>query len=139
MIQQLAEQLTFIYQHVETWHKKKLSNAEANLYHERLLMQGNIVTIVEDGVLKGYIEIWRINYEQLGRLMCGETIFAFDENITDGNIAYVNNGWIAEDYRNIDMARKLEKKFMEKFKDCKYISRKRQKYSESFKVYPMVK
>lgn len=139
MITNLAEQLTFIYEQVETWHKIRLSTADANVYHERLLMQGNIVTIVEDGVLKGYIEVWKINFEQLGRLLCGISVYVYDENITDGNIAYINNGWIAEDYQNTDMARKLEAKFTEQFKDCIYVARKRQKYSEAFKVYPMVK
>lgn len=135
----LIEQLTNIYETKETWHKNKLSKEEANIYHERLLMQGNIITIVEDDILKGYIEIWKINYEQLGRLMCGETIFAFDENITDGIIAYVNNGWISPDYQNTKMAKKLEDSFKDRFKDCKFIARKRHKYNEAFKVYPMVK
>lgn len=102
-------------------------------------MNGNIVTIVEDDELKGYIEVWRLNYEQLGRLMCGETIFAFDENITTGEIAYVNNGWIAETYRNKEICKHLERMFIDKFKDCKYVARKRYKYNETFKVYPMVK
>ena len=135
----IAQALTKIYLEKETYHKNFLSVEDANKYHERLLMQGNIITIVENDELVGYIEVWRINYEQLGRLMCGKTIFAFDENITDGNIAYVNNGWIDEGYQNTEISKKLEIKFLEIFKSCDFIARKRHKYNEAFKIYPMVK
>lgn len=130
----IAQQLTRCYIEKETWHKNRLSEQEANLYHERLLTQGNILTIVENEELVAYIEVWRVNFEQLGRLVCGEAVYAFDENIVDGEIAYVNNGWVKE---NSKVAKVLESNFLERFKTCKYIARKRQKYNESFKVYPM--
>lgn len=118
----------------EPWHKHKLSEQEANEYHERLLMQGNIITIIKDNELKGYLEIWKINYEQLGRIMCGLPVYALEENITDGNIAFVNNGWIDHGeyiYKNLLFQMK------ERFSDCEYVARRRFKYNENFKVYPM--
>ena len=66
-------------------------------------------------------------------------MFAFDEDIVSGDIAYVNNAWVSEDYQSGDVAIQLEEKFKDRFKDCKYVARKRFKYNESFKVYPMVK
>ena len=133
----LAEQLTFIYQNLENWHKSKLSEADANMYHERLLMNGNIITIIEDDVVVGYMEVWRINAEQLGRLMCGENISVFEENITNGNIAYVSNGYIIGGHRFSSVANKLQNIFKEKFKECKFIARERRKNNQPFKVYPM--
>ncbi len=130
----IIEQLTNIYYEKENWHKDKLSKEDANKYHERLLMQGNILTVVKDNELKGYIEVWCINYEQLGRIMCGIPIYAFQENITDGEIAYVTNGWVDNDKV---VSKQLMRKFIDRFKSCRFVARKRFKYNDAFKVYPI--
>lgn len=133
----IIEQLTYIYHNFEGWHKNKLSKEDSNKYHERLLMQGNILTIIEGGELKAYLEIWKINYEQLGRLLCGLPFYVFDEDIIGGEIAYVSNGWVSDNYNNTDAHKVLMGEFINKFKDCKFVARKRYKYNESFKVYPI--
>lgn len=133
----LAEQLTYIYHNFESWHKIKLPYDESVEYHRRLLMQGNIITIIENDELKAYAEVWKINYEQLGRLFCDVPFFVYDENITDGNIAYINNLWFDPSYRTSLINEDLLKQFGEHFKDCTFMARKRNKYNESFKVYPM--
>jgi len=133
----IPEQLTYIYHNYEYWHKSKLSVEDSNKYHEILIMQGNILTYVENDILIGYVEVWRINYEQLGRILCEEKFFVFDENITDGNIAYIHNMWIAPEHRMSLVNKKVLNDFFSKFGDCKYMFLRRVKWNYNFKVYPM--
>ena len=118
----IAQALTKIYHEKEHWHKNKLSVEDANKYHERLLMNGNIITYVLDGELIGYLEFWRITYEQFGRLVCGDTINAMAEDLLTGEIAYINNMWISEDYRGGEAFNTLAKEFLFKNVDCQYFS-----------------
>lgn len=133
----IIKSLTFIYLNCETWHKNKLSEADANVYHERLINQGNILTYVEDGILIGYVEVWRINYDQLGRILCEVPFYVFDENITNGNIAYIHNMWIKPEHRMNLVKRKILKEFFNKFASCEFLFLRRVKWNYMFKVYPM--
>lgn len=117
----IIEQLTFIYENIETWHKIKMSEHEANLYHERLLTQGNILTYVREGLLKGYIEYYRINYEQLGRICCNLQL-DHSENILSGKIALINRMYIDPQYRNGEAFDMLSAIFLVKNKDADYFA-----------------
>lgn len=135
----IIDQLTDIYLNKETWHKNKLSKEEADEYHRRLIMQKNIITYIEDKKLIGYIEVWKINFEQLGRLICEIPFFVFDENITDGNIAYISNMWISPDHRFNLVNKRIVKDFFNRFSSCEYMLLRRIKWNYAFKVYPMMK
>lgn len=135
----VVEQLTYVYTNLEFWHTHKLSEEAANEYHKRLLMQGNIITVVDDKDLLGYIEVWKINYEQLGRLLCGVKFYVYDEDIGSGNIAYISNMYIVENLRHSDVYKRLYTRFLERYGDCSYIASKRTKHSDKFTVYPMSK
>ncbi len=131
----LAEQLTAIY-HKEDWHKTRLTDEQANEYHERLLMQGNIITYVENDELLGYLEFWRINFEQFGRLLCDIPILTDVEDITTGNIAYINNMWITPDKRNSHVFAILGESFLYKNQDAQFFATFRPtKYVHPVKVY----
>lgn len=114
----IPEQLTYIYRNYENWHKSKLSEEESNEYHERLLMQGNILTYVKDGELKGYIEYWCITPEQLGRIITNQPILTDVEDILNGQIAYINNMYIDPEYRNGEAFDMLSTMFLVKNKDA---------------------
>lgn len=132
----IPEQLTFIYLNLENWHKKKLPEAQANAYHERLLMQGNIITYVNDGILLGYIETWRINTEQLGRIIIGEPIATDTEDILTGPIAYINNMFILADHRNGKVFDLLASMFLAKNHDATHFVACRQgKHQTPVQVY----
>jgi len=53
------------------------------------------------GELLGYGESWRINFEQFGRIVCGQNFYDHleDEDIETGNIAYLANVTIHPDWR----------------------------------------
>lgn len=95
----IIQKLTNIYLEKENWHKSKLSKEEADHYHERLLMNGNILTYVTNGELLGYLEFWLIDFSQFGRLVCNQPIMTDTENLLNGNIALINNMWVAENER----------------------------------------
>lgn len=132
----IANQLTQIYESKESWHKTKLSHDEANLYHERLLVNGNILTYVIKGELKGYLEYWRLTPEQLGRLIIGDPIFTDVEDILSGPIAYINNMWIDEEYRNGDAFEILGTMFLVKNKDAEvFVAFRNLKHNKPIQVY----
>lgn len=107
----IPEQLSLIYLELEHWHKEKLTYEESLSYFDHMLNSGNIITVCDGDFVVGYVEFWRINYEQLGRLMCGEGLAAQAEDITTGNIAYVANIYILEHYRNAGVFKMLLSRF----------------------------
>lgn len=132
----IIRQLTDIYLNKENWHKSKLSKEESDLYHERLLVQGNILTYIVSGKLIGYLEFWRINFEQIGRLMCGHPIMIDKEDILNGNIAYINNMYIDLKHRNGEAFEMLGAMFLSKNKDADFfVTFRRLKHNSPIQVY----
>lgn len=135
MMPNIAEQLTFLYINDEKWYSHKLSEHDANLYHERLLMQGNIITHITDGMLDGYLEFYRINYEQLGRILC-DIQLGDDEDLLTGDIAFINRMWIKEEFRNTRIFNMLGAIFLERNKDANIFATIQQhKNHKPFQVY----
>lgn len=132
----IIDQLTKIYLTKEDWHKIKLTEEQANEYHERLMINGNILTYIVKGELIGYLEWWGINYEQFGRLVCGEPILTDVENILDGNIALINNMWISENDRNGYAFELLSSMLLSRCKDKDfYVAFRRVKRNQPIQVY----
>lgn len=131
----IIEQLTFNYIHNENWHKNKLSEIEANKYHERLLMQGNIITYVIDGELKGYLEFYRINYEQLGRIVCGLAL-NHTEDLLTGNIAFINRMWVKQELRNTSVFNIIGNEFLSKNHNAHiFATMQHHKHHKPFQIY----
>ena len=105
---------------METWHKKKLDEANATDYFTVLLERGNIITISQDNLLLGYVEFWRLNYGQFGRIVCCEEFSAIQEDVQTGNIAYVANTFIRKEYRKGEVYKMLRDRFFEANKACDY-------------------
>lgn len=133
---QVNKQLTNIYLTKEKWHKNYLSEEEANKYHERLLVSGNILTYVVSGELKGYLEYFRINHEQLGRLVCNKPILTDVEDILSGNIAYINNMWISPECRYGEAFEMLGSMFLVKNRDAElFVAFRSAKHQKPIQVY----
>lgn len=133
----IHEQITDVYFSHEDWHVARLTRHKANEYHERLIMQGNIITVIENNALIGYVEVWKIDYEQLGRLFCELPFDPSDENINDGTVAYIANLWCDPAKRSNQINSRLFQEFIARFKDCDFVAGRRTNRNHSFKSYPM--
>lgn len=132
----IPEQLTYIYLNNENWHKHKLSEEEANLYHDTLLNKGNIIVVRDGEDVTGYVEFWRLSYEQFGRIICGEPFSALHEDVQSGQIAYLANTFIRENYRHGEVTRMLRERFLEANTLCTHFcGNARRKKSEPVKVF----
>ena len=132
----LAEQITRIYLDEETWHKTKLDEADANAYHKILLRRGNIITVCDADKLLGYCEFWKLNYEQFGRIICGEPFSAIHEDVQTGFIAYVANTFILPEHRQGNVYKMLRDRFFESNEACSFfVGEARRKKSCPIKVF----
>jgi len=132
----IINQLIKVYYAEENWHKKILSPKETEKYHKELLRKGRIIYVEEKGELLGYTESWRINFEQLGRLVCHASFSAYLENVTDGNIAYVANTWIKKEHRKGKIYKILRNRFFSLNKDCEYfVGKALRKKTQPIKVF----
>lgn len=132
----IIEQLTNIYENKENWHVNRLNHDDANEYHERLLVNGNILTYIIKDELIGYLEFWRLDFEQLGRLLCGDSILTDKEDLLNGKVAYINNMWINYEYRNGLAFNILASMFLSRNKDAEYfIAFRNLKHNKPIQVY----
>ncbi len=132
----IIEQLTSIYHNLEHWHKAKLSVEQADEYHERLLLNGNIITYVVKDELIGYLEFWRLTHTQFGRLVCGIPILTDKENLLNGPIVVINNMYIKEGERYGEAFTMLSAMFLSRNKDAKfYVAFRRVKRNQPIQVY----
>ena len=132
----IPEQITYIYTNLEYWHNNKLSEEQANLYHERLLVNGNILTYVRNDKLYGYLEYWRISSEQLGRIVLGVPILTDVEDISNGPICYINNTYIDYSYRNGEAFEMLSTMLLVKNRDAEFfVACRNNKHAKPIKVY----
>lgn len=128
-------QITNIYQNILPKCKIMLSHDESDQYFERLLMNGNIITYVVNGELLGFLEFWRINNEQFGRLCCNITL-AHDEDLLNGNIALITRMWITPTLRNGETFLNIGREFLERNKNSThYAAMQYQKNHKPLQIY----
>jgi ribosomal protein S18 acetylase RimI-like enzyme len=116
----IIDELLDVYYKNEYWHQNKMPEEEARKYHKKLLEQGNIIPYVDNGNLLGYVEFWRINFEQFGKIICKVPFSAYLQNVTDGNIAYLANVWINPEFRHSGVIKALKMKFFAANYKCEY-------------------
>lgn len=114
----IVGQLNNIYFQEEWWQLHSETLAGITNYHQAMIDKGNIICYVEDGIVLGYCEFWRINFEQFGRLICHQPFIAPFENTTDGNLCYVANVWIHKDYRRGKVFKDLKERFFKLNSHC---------------------
>lgn len=98
-----------------------MSRPDAIYYFQEMILRGNILAEVndKDGLL-GYVEHWRINFDQFGRIICKAPFWTMEENTTDGNIAYLANIWIKSEYRHTFVLKQMESAFFDANNSCEY-------------------
>lgn len=116
----IPTELASIYLDKMTHHKVKLSRDEAIRYYSYLCEQGLLSVVLEVERIVAVVEWYRINYSQLGRLICFAPFNIYDEDILSGNITYVSDVWIDEDYRQPEMIKKLRHDLFLANHNCDY-------------------
>ena len=85
-----------------------------------LLSKGRIIWADDAyGVLAGYAEVWRIGYEQLGRIVCKDVFDVGAEDISTGPVCLLENVTIRPDCRQKGTVyRNLREQFYEQNQDA---------------------
>ena len=116
----IVSQLVDIYFNEEWWHTTKMPPEQAFNYHQTMLDKGIIQICEQAGIVLGYIEVWKINFEQFGKLICHAPFKAIDEDVISGNIAYLANTFIKKEYRKSYVKKVLKLKFFSYTHNCQY-------------------
>jgi hypothetical protein len=137
---EVVEQLVDFYYDYDRFQTHNLPKDEVSNTIGVLLDKGRIVYHEELGELLGYVESWRINYEQFGRRICNQHM-KFDvglENIQTGPVCYLANTTIRPSHRMGYVYMILADKFFEQNSDAEYFcgraSRKRPGLVKVFKA-----
>ena len=118
------------------WHEGEKIPEDITAYHRRMYDNGNITICMSGEFVLGYIEVWRVNFEQWGRLVCHAPFDIYEENITDGNIAIVSNMFIRPEFRNGKVYKKLRNDFFKQNSHCDYyVGEALRKKSQPIKVF----
>ena len=131
----IIESIVALYENILPKNPCMLPHQEAVEYFERLMMNGNIITYVKDGELIGFLEAWRINFSQLGRILCGLTL-EHTEDLLHGNVALITRMYIVPDSRNGEVFINMGRQFLDKNKDAThFIAFQSHKNHKPFQVY----
>lgn len=102
------------------------------------MFKQRLLYVEQDGELLGYVESWRINYQQFGRKLCGEPVDIEKEDIETGKICYINNVTIRPDVRKGLTIKLLRNKFYLQNIDAEYVVGERNgKKHRPVKVFKM--
>ena len=107
------EQLVKIYEK-ETFSGDSLSNHEIEEYFRVLIEKGNIITKEKEGKIVAYIEYWFITPQQLKKKITKTRFNIALEDISKGNLCYINTIWIDSDYRGNGTIRYFKDKIIDK-------------------------
>ena len=133
---EIIDHLVRVYYEEETWHKTRMPKEEAVKYHRKMYEDGCILVYRELNVVLGYIEVWRINFEQFGRLICKHPFSSYLEDVRNGNIAYVANTWVDKKFRGGSVMKMLSIMFFAKHYDADYfVGERMEKKSQPVKVF----
>lgn len=118
--EELVNQLIDIYYKEEDWHNHKLIRSEAEKYHNKLLDENRIYYCVKDNKVIGYAETWRLNREQISRIIRKQDVCAYLEDVSSGDVCYIANWWVDKNHRNGDVFIELRDMIRDNNIDCLY-------------------
>lgn len=112
----LLSQLIKVYKQL---HKDTLalSDIEAERYYTKMVNDGRIEYVLQNDELVGFLESWRLTYEQAGRVLCWKDFNAVEENVKDGGIIFLVDIWVKEGYRDGTINKVLINAYKEANKD----------------------
>lgn len=134
----ILDQLVDIYLHHEEWQGgNKVSAERARKCYEIAYDKGCIVLCLDSlEQVMGYGEFKKINYEQMGRIICEAPFDIEHEDITSGNIGWISGVYIKPEFRDGIVLDVLRTEFFKRTFRCEYfIGEARRKKSQPLKVF----
>ena len=133
----LIDELLYFYYNYDNFQTSYFDKEKAIRYFKTIIDKNCICTTLnDDGKLIGYVEFWRINYEQFGRILCCEPINIYDEDIENGPICYLANITVHPDFRRgrtiIDLRGKF---FRENYYSKYFVGHAKRKKTQPVKVF----
>lgn len=116
----ILNQLSKIHYEEEWWINDKLPKEEIDKYHMNLIEKNRLLFYAQGEKLLGYVESWRLDYDQWGRIVCHESFSPCDNDVTHGDICYVANVWVDKEHRNSQPIQMLKNSFFIQNCDAKY-------------------
>ena len=136
MAESIIDQLIKFYYEYDQFQGDKLSEPAIRKTITNLCNKGRIITVSFAGELLGYVESWRINYEQLGRLVCHQSFDISIEDIEHGDICYLANTTIHPDHKKGWVGKLLTIRFFEQNHGAKYfLGEALRKKTQPWKVF----
>lgn len=120
----LSKLLAQCYLTQQPWQEYLMPEADAIDYFDVMISRGNIIAVTseDETELLGYVESWKINFEQFGRIVCKANFWTKDENTINGNICFLANIWISPGFRKGMVFKEMELRFFANNNDCEYYS-----------------
>lgn len=114
----------------------KMTDAELVQFYNVLIDKDRLVTFDDGEKLLGYVESWRINFEQFGRILCGCRWAIAEEDINTGNICFIANTTIDPEARFSEVYRAMARQIFAKNKECEFFAgQARRKKHSPVKVF----
>jgi hypothetical protein len=85
-----------------------------------LLDKDRLILAYRDGQIVGYIESWRLSFEQLGRVILDIPFNIESEDIETGEVCFLSNITIHPDHRGGSVMRELRNEFILQNRDASY-------------------
>jgi ribosomal protein S18 acetylase RimI-like enzyme len=123
----IVKQLVDLYCNCEYDTRGTLTELEAMRYYSKMLGHGRIQMIMEEMNMVGFIESWRLDMEQLGRVVCWTRFSALEEDVTEGPVAHISDIWVRPDKRGQGVTEKLIDMFKQANHDADYFVSQRVK------------
>ena len=116
----LNQLIRFYYEH-DAFQRHNLAPDQIRATFLMLVSKGRILWFDIDDEIVGYVESWRLSYEQFGRKLCHLPFDVGLEDIEHGPIAYVANTTILPEYRDGQVAKTLQEAFFKQNMDAEYL------------------
>ncbi len=115
------EYLLDTYYNKEKWHETKLPKDIGRTYFTKGLKDKNVVVLREADDIIGYISVWFLDNEQTARVISGQRFDAVDENITEGEIVFVANAYVENQFRHKGRIMELNQAMKDAHPDHEYV------------------
>ena len=127
----------------------KNTKHNTELYFKKLLDTGNIVYLDDNKKLMAWMEVWCVNYKQLGVILSSKPfvpiritlqnngcVVDLIEDISNGDIAYISDLFIVKEYRyRRGIINSLRKKAVDVFGQKETVVLREHKYNKRIRIF----